>query len=108
MKNIKSFKYVNINIFNEFISSYGYTLDDVVGFSAIEKEQYEGNVLKTYAIYFNDNEEEYFKVVVFKNFNEYHQSALGFNGNKLLDWYQDSNVIKYKYNDGYVTVKCRS
>ena len=92
MKSIKLFKYVNKEKFNIFLSAYGYKLDDVVGFSLAEKRQYHGNILKIYNIRFNDGEYEYFKVVTFRSFNEYRQSALGFNGNKLLDWYEDANV----------------
>ena len=85
MKSIKLFKYINENNFNIFLNEYGYTLDDVKGFSVIDKKQYRNNILKIYAIHFNDGEFEYFKVVVFESFNEYRQSSLGFNGNKLLD-----------------------
>ena len=92
MKNIKYFKYVNKEKFNIFLNAYGYKLDDVVGFSLAEKRQCRGNILKIYNIHFNDGEYEYFKVVTFRSFNEYYQSKLGFNGNKLLDWYEDANV----------------
>ena len=85
MKSIKLFKYANENNFNIFLNEYGYTLNDVKGFSVIDKKQYRCNILKTYAVHFNDGEYEYFKVAVFESFNEYRQSALGFNGNKLLD-----------------------
>ena len=86
MKSIKCFKYVNKKCFNYFLESYGYTLKDIKGFSVSSKQQYHNNILKIYAIHFNDGEYEYFKVVYFRNFNEYKQSSLGFNGNKLLDW----------------------
>ena len=96
MKNIKCFKYVNENNFNVFLNEYGYTLNDVIGFKFIDKKQYRCNVLTTYAIYFKDDEYEYFKVAVFESFNEYRQSALGFNGNKLLEWWENANIRMYK------------
>ena len=84
MKSIKYFKYVNKEKFNIFLNAYGYKLSDVKGFSFAGKKQYRGNVLKLYNIRFNDGEYEYFKVVTFRSFNEYYQSKLGFNGDKLL------------------------
>ena len=96
MKSIKYFKYVNTCEFLGFLSSYGYTLEDVKGFSFDEQRQCHGNVLKWYKIHFKDGEYEYFKEVYFKSFNEYHQSRLGFNGNKLLSWWEDSDIRKYK------------
>ena len=101
MKNIKYFNYINTKQFNIFLNEYGYTLENVKGFSFAWLKQYHGNILKQYNIYFNDGECEYFKVVYFKNLNEYHQSALGFNGNRLLNWYQDANVVWYKVKDIY-------
>ena len=98
MKNIKYFKYMNTKYFNVFLKEYGYKLDDVKGFSFIGKKQYRGNVLKIYFIHFNDGEKEYFKVAYFKSFNECKQSSLGFNGNKLLSWYNDANIRKYRLN----------
>ena len=96
MKSIKSFKYINENNFNVFLNNYGYKLDDVKGFSLAEKRQCRGNILKIYNIRFNDGEYEYFKVAVFESFNEYKQSSLGFNGNKLLDWWENANIRMYK------------
>ena len=96
MKSIKSFKYVNKKCFTYFLNSYDYNLEDVVGFSFDEQKQYQGNILKWYKIHFKDGEYEYFKVVIFKNFNEYRQSSLGFNGDKLLDWWENANVKAYK------------
>ena len=78
MKNIKYFKYINTKQFNVFLSSYGYKLENVKGFSFVGKKQYHGNVLKLYFIHFNDGEKEYFKVVYFKSFNEYQQARLSF------------------------------
>ena len=96
MKNIKYFKYKDTEAFKKFLDEYGYSIDDAKGFKFIDQRQYHGNVLKVYFICLNDGEEVYFKVAVFKSFNEYRQSALGFNGNKLLEWFEDSNVRKYK------------
>ena len=92
MKNIKYFKYKNTNAFEELLSACDYKIEDVEGFSVIGKKQRQGNVLKVYTIWFKDCHEEYFKVVYFKSFNEYYQSKLGFNGNKLLRWFEDANV----------------
>ena len=85
MKSIKCFKYINENNFNIFLDGYGYTIDDIKGFSLAQKRQYRGNILKIYNIRFNDGEYEYFNVVIFESFNEYRQSSLGFNGEKLLN-----------------------
>ena len=97
MKSLKQFKYKNTLDFQKFLKAYNYILDDVKGFSVAYKKQYRGNILKIYNVHFNDGEYEYFKVVYFKDFNEYHQSRLGFNGEKLLTWYQDANIKKYKH-----------
>ena len=101
MKNIKYFKYKDIYAFEKFLSAYGYILSDVKGFSLAEKRQYNGNVFKWYKVCFNDGEYEYFKVAYFKSFNECNQCRLGFKGDKLLSWYEDANVRKYKVNDRY-------
>ena len=85
MKSIKLFKYRNTRKFEEFLSSYGYKLENVIGFSFVERKQYSKNVLIEYCIHFNDGEREYFRVVCFKNFNEYQQARLGFKGEKLLE-----------------------
>ena len=84
MKNIKYFEYKNTFNFMGFVCAYGYKLEDVKGFKFGWKKQYRGNILKVYQIYFNDGEYEYFKVVYFSSFNEYHQCRLGFKGDKLL------------------------
>ena len=101
MKNIKFFKYKNTYEFERFLNAYCYHLEDVKGFSVADQKQYHGNILKLYSIHFNDGEYEYFKEVSFKSFNELHQSRLGFNGDKLLDWYEDADVRKYKVKDMY-------
>ena len=98
MKDIKYFKYKNTKQFNIFLEEYGYTLSDAVGFSFIGKQQYRGNILKEYVIYLNDHDHIFFNVVYFKSFNEYHQCRLGFNGERLLEWYNDANIRKYKLN----------
>ena len=102
MKNIKYFKYVNTKHFNTFLDSYCYHLDDVKGFSFAGKRQYNGNILKIYNIRFNDGEYEYFKVIYFKNFNEYRQARLGFSCIKLSSWCESADIRLYKRNDGYV------
>ena len=104
MKNIKYFKYWYTYDFQQFLSEYGYKLEDVKGFSVAERRQYHGNILKIYNIHFNDGEYEYFKVVYFKSFNEYNQSRLGFNGNKLLFWYESAEIKEYKLLDAYIRV----
>ena len=96
MKKIKYFLYKNTYEFEKFLNAYGYRIGNVKGFSFVWKKQYHGNILKTYEVYFDDGEYEYFSIVYFKSFNEYHQSRLGFNGEKLLDWYQDANIRMYK------------
>ena len=98
MKNIKYFKYKNTGAFMGFLGSYDYKLEDVKGFSFDERKQYHGNVLTWYCIHFNDGEKEYFKAVSFKSFNEYHPSRLGFNGNKLLEWFENADIREYKEN----------
>ena len=97
MINIKYFKYLNTKGFNVFLNENGYKLDDVKGFSVVGQKQYHGNIWKIYNIWFKDYHKEYFKVVYFKDFNEYQQSRLGFNGNKLLEWYENANIRKYKH-----------
>ena len=99
MNKIKLFKYRNMHEFEEFLSAYGYKLENVKGFKFAWKEQYHGNVLKVYSIHFDDGECEYFKVVFFKDFGEYRQSRLGFNGERLLRWYEDVNLRAYKLKD---------
>ena len=96
MKSIKSFKYRDTAKFANFLSSYDYKLEDVVGFSLSERKQYDNNILKEYCIYFKDDEYEYFKVVCFKDFNEYHQAKWGFSSNKLVNWFEDADIKEYK------------
>ena len=99
MKNIKCFQYRNMREFERFLDSYDYWIEDVIGFSYIGQKQYNGNILKEYFIYFKDGEKEYFRIVYFKSFNEYHQSRLGFNGDKLLEWFESASVRWYKVKD---------
>ena len=99
MKSIKLFQYRDTWEFEKFLSTYGYRLSDVDGFSFIGKKHYHGNILKVYSIWFKDCGEQYFKVVYFKSFNECKQSRRGFKGNKLLEWYEISNVRWYKVKD---------
>ena len=96
MKNIKFFKYRNTDAFENLLSSYDYKPEDVKGFKFIEQKQYFGNVLKLYYICMEDGEEICFTVACFKSRNEYHQVRLGFRGEKLLSWFQDSAVREYK------------
>ena len=105
MKSIKLFKYKDTCEFMGFVGAYDYKLNDVVGFSYAGKKQYHGNILKEYFIHFKDGEKEYFRIAIFKNFNEYHQSRLGFKGDKLLDWYENADFRKYKKSDGSYFVK---
>ena len=102
MKNIKYFKYKNTFAFEKFLCEYGYWVENIAGFKYGWKEQYHGNILKVYYVYFNDGEYELFRVLYFKSFNEYRQARLGFNINKLLMWYDDANIVKYKADDKYV------
>ena len=105
MKNINFFNYKNTSKFEEFLSEYGYKPADVRGFKFINQKQYKGNVLKLYFICLNDGEEVYFKAVDFKSFNEYRQTRLGFNDEKLLEWYEDSAARRYKTNDGSYVIE---
>ena len=98
MKSIKYFKYRDTSNFIGFVGSYDYKLEDVVGFSFDEQKQLCGNVLKWYKVYFKDGEYEYFKVVIFKSRNEYHQVKLGFRGGKLLSWFEDAELREIKAN----------
>ena len=102
MKSIKSFKYWYSYEFERCLKDYGYTVDDVKGFSVSSIERYHGNILKTYIAYIYDGESVYFSVVYFKSFNEYNQSRLGFNGNRMLHWYDIAVIKLYKLNDEYV------
>ena len=102
MKNIKLFKYWYSYEFENFLKDYGYALADVKGFSVSGVKRYHGNILKTYKVYVYDGESVYFSVVYFKSFNEYNQTWLGFNGNKLLRWYEISPIKLYKLNDEYI------
>ena len=96
MKSIKFFKYYNTCAFERFLNTHGYKIKDVKDFRVVSIKQRLGNVLKTYSILLKDGNEKYFKVVFFKDFDEYNQSSLGFKGDKLLRWCEDANVKKYK------------
>ena len=96
MKSIKFFKYYNTCAFERFLNTHGYKTKDVKDFRVVEKKQRFGNILKVYSISFRDGNEKYFKVVFFKNFDECNQSILGFKDDKLLRWWKDANVKKYK------------
>ena len=96
MKSIKYFKYYNTKAFERFLGAYGYKLSDVKGFSFAGQKQHRYNVLKLYNIRFNDGEYEYFKVVFFKDFNEYQQARLSFSDIKLSGWYSSADIRKYK------------
>ena len=50
MKSIKLFQYRDTWEFEKFLSTYGYRLSDVDGFSFIGKKHYHGNILKVYSI----------------------------------------------------------
>ena len=102
MKNIKYFKYWYSYELEKCLKDYGYAIDDVIGFSVSSIKRYHGNVLKTYNIYFKDGEYEYFRVVYFKSFNECNQCRLGCNGNKMLLWYETSNIKHYTVSGEYI------
>ena len=102
MNNIKRFKYWYSYEFERCLKDYGYTLDDVKGFSVSSIKRYRGNILKTYIVYAYDGEPVYFSVAYFKSFNEYRQSALGFNGERLLQWYNKAAIKQYKLNSEYI------
>ena len=102
MKSIKYFKYWYSYEFEKFLKDYGYTTDDVKGFGLSSIKRYNGNILKTYIVYVLDGESVYFSIVYFKSFDEYNKAWLGFNGNKLLDWYQKAIIKHYKLGDEYI------
>ena len=101
MKSIKYFKYKNTFSFEKFLCNYHYWVENIKGFKYGWKEQYHGNILKVYLIYFNDNEYKLFRVLYFKSFNEYQQTHSGSKINKLTMWYDSANVVKYKIKDIY-------
>ena len=84
MKNIKYFKYWYSFEFEKFLKNYGYSIDDVKGFSVSSLKRYHGNILKTYKVYVYDGENVYFSIAYFKSFNEYNKTWLKFNGVRLL------------------------
>ena len=99
MKNIKYFQYKNTFAFEKFLCTNHYWVHNITGFKYGWKEQYRGNFLKAYFIYFNDNEYKIFRVVYFKDLNECDKARLGLINNKLLMWYDDANIRKYKVKD---------
>ena len=101
MKNIKHFKYKNTYSFNCFLCECGYSVDDVNGYSVGWKEQYNGNLLRVYIIYFNIGKYKLFRVLFLKDFNEYEQIISCSKINKLLMWYDSANIVRYKRNDKY-------
>ena len=106
MKNINYFKYKNTYTFEKFLHKYGYNMDDIYGYSIGWKEQYDGNVLRVYIIYFNEGKYKRFSVLFLKDFNEYEQSSSGSKINKTLMWYDDADIVKYKHNNRYIIAKC--
>ena len=102
MKKIKCFKYWYSFEFERCLKRYGYTIDDAKGFSIENIERYHGNVLKTYKVDIYDGESVYFSVAYFKSFDEYNKTWLGFNGNRLLDWYEFAEIKAYKLNGEYI------
>ena len=102
MKSIKYFKFKNTYEFEKCLKEHGYTLNDAVGFSVYDKQQYGGNILKEYIVYFYDHDHIFFKVVYFKSFNECNQSCFGFNGDKMLMWYKFSQIKYYKLSGEYI------
>ena len=104
MKSIKNFKYWYTYDFQNFLESFGYTIDDVKGFSVSSIKRYHGNILKTYIVYVYDGESVYFSVAYFKSFDEYNKAWLGFSGNRMLHWYEIATIKEYKLNDEYIRV----
>ena len=102
MKNINLFRYKDTSEFWAFLSSYDYKLDDVIGFSLVERKQHDNNTLTEYCIHFKDGEHEYFRAVCFKDFNEYRQAKLGFSYNKLIDWFESADIRGYKTRDCWI------
>ena len=101
MKSIKHFEYKDTYEFEKFLCDVHHWVEDIKGFKFGWKEQCHGNFLKVYMIYFNDGEYKLFRVVYFKSFIECKQCQLGIINNKLLMWYDSSNIRKYKVKDDY-------
>ena len=99
MKNIKYFKYKNTFAFEKFLCKHHYWVENIKGFSFGWTERYHGNILKVYMIYFNDNEYKLFRIVYFKSLDVCDKARLGFINNKLLMWFDDANIVKYKVKD---------
>lgn len=106
MKDIKYFKYKNTYSFERFLRDNGYSFDDINGYSTGWKEQYDGNVLRVYVIYFNIGKYKFFKVLYLKDFNEYKQISSSAKINKTLMWYDNANIAKYKHNNRNIIAKC--
>lgn len=102
MKSIKCFKYWYSYEFEKCLEDYGYTLDDVEGFSISSIRRCRGNILKIYKVYVYEGEGIYFSVAYFKSFDEYNKCWLGFNGDRLLNWYKTSIINLYKADGEYV------
>ena len=96
MKNIKYFIYKKTYGFEKLLKENRYKLEDVSSWCLYRKAHYCGNVLKIYIIHFKDGGHACFSAVYFKSRDEYDKSALGLNGEKLLWWYENANVIEYK------------
>ena len=102
MNNIKSFKYWYSFEFDRCLKDYGYTIDDVKGYSVSSIMRYRGNILKTYKVYVYDGESVYFSVAYFKSFDEYNKTWLGLNGDKLLQIFKKAIIKQYKLNGEYI------
>ena len=99
MRNIKYFQYKNMREFERFLNKCKCGMWKVTGFKFSREEHYNGNILKVYSIYFKDGSYKYFKVAFFKSIFECDKARLGVINNKLLMWYDDANVRKYKVKD---------
>ena len=102
MKSIKYFKYWYSYEFEKFLKDFGYTIDDVEGFSVSNIKRYSGNILKTYEVHVYDGENVYFSIAYFKSFDDYNKAWLGFSGSKMLEWYQKAIIKLYKINNEYI------
>lgn len=101
MKNIKNFKYWYSLEFEKLLKDYGYTIDDVKGYSFSSITCYDGNILRTYRVYFYDGDHIYFSVAYFKSFDEYNKAWQGCDS-ILLAWYKISMIKLYKLSNEYI------